>query len=255
MGGEAMTSLARADGAQLAFEHFEGDGPGILFLSGFNSNMQGDKALFLDAWCREQGRQFTRFDYFGHGESSGDFTQGTIGRWIEDAVSVLDQVCTGPQLLVGSSMGGWIMLQLALARPERIVALVGIAPAPDFTEAMIDGGLSPEQRLQLELSGFCDIENCYDDGEPYTISRNLLEEGSRHCLLHADEIAIEVPLRILHGQRDDDVPWERSLLLADKLASSDVEIQLVKDGDHRLSRAHDLERLQRTLQTLLQQVA
>lgn len=250
-----MSSLVQADGEQLAFEHTDGDGPGILFLSGFNSNMQGDKALYLDSWCREQGRQFTRFDYFGHGQSSGDFTQGTIGRWLEDAVSVLDQVCSGPQLLVGSSMGGWIMLQLALARPERILALVGIAPAPDFTEAMAEGGLSPEQRLQLELSGFCDIENCYDDGEPYRISRNLLEEGRQHCLLHRDEIAIDVPLRILHGQRDEDVPWERSLLLAEKLASTDVEIQLVKDGDHRLSQPHDLARLQRTLHALLQEVA
>ena len=174
---------------------------------------------------------------------------------MDDALAVLDEVTEGPQLLVGSSMGGWIMLQLALARPERLVGLVGVAPAPDFTEAMRNGGLSPEQMLQLELSGSCAIENCYDDGEPYHISAELLREGDRHCLLDRDSIAIELPLRILHGQRDDDVPWRQSLTLAEKLASSDVEIQLVKDGDHRLSRPTDLRRMQATIEDLLETLA
>ncbi len=245
--------LQRADGEQLAYHHQPGVSPGILFFAGFNSNMQGDKALALDAWCREQGRQFTRFDYFGHGESSGAFEDGTIGRWIEDALSVLDEIAEGPQILVGSSMGGWIMLQVALARPERVKALVGIAPAPDFTETMRAGRLSPEQMLQLELSGACEIENCYDDGEPYLISANLLDEGANHCLLPAAEIAIHCPVRILHGQQDADVPWERSLLLAEKLATPDVVLSFIKDGDHRLSRPGDLRRLVRTLESLLQQ--
>jgi len=243
--------LDRIDGEQVAYAHIEGQGPGILFLSGFNSNMQGDKALALDGWCRQNGRQYTRFDYQGHGASSGKFEDGTIGRWIDDAIAVLDEVASGPQLLVGSSMGGWIMLQVALARPERVVGLVGIAPAPDFTEAMRNGGLSPEQMLQLELSGSCGIDNCYDDGEPYHISRELLEEGSKHCLLNGQDIAIDLPVRLIHGQCDDDVPWERSLILAEKLASLDVEVQLVKSGDHRLSGPKDLARLQRTLETLL----
>ncbi len=248
-------NLPRPDGQQLAYEHLEGIGPGILFLSGFNSNMNGDKALFLDAWCRRAGRQFTRFDYLGHGASSGRFEDGTVGRWIEDATVILDQVTSGPQLLVGSYMGGWIMLQLALARPDRLAGLVGIAPAPDFTEAMRREVLSPEQLLQLELSGSCALENCYDDGEPYRISARLLEEGSAHCLLQRDSIAIELPVRILHGQRDPDVPWERSLLLAEKLASTDVEIRFVKDGDHRLSRPRDLARLQATIEDLLELVS
>ena len=205
-----MSILQRSDGETVAYEHVPGSEPGIMFLSGFNSNMQGDKALFLDAWCRERNRQYTRLDYQGHGQSSGAFEEGTIGRWIEDALAVLDEVTTGPQLLVGSSMGGWVMLQMALARPERVIGLVGIAPAPDFTRALADGGLSPEQMLQLELGGFCDIENCYDDGEPYRISRELLEEGDRHCLLEADSIAIKLPVRLLHGQCDEDVPWERA---------------------------------------------
>ncbi len=246
--------LQRNGGDHVAYEHVAGSGPGILFLSGFNSNMQGDKALFLHRWCRDTGRQFTRFDYQGHGDSSGRFEDGTIGRWISDALAVLDEVTEGPQLLVGSSMGGWIMLQLALARPERLVGLVGIAPAPDFTEAMRKGGLSPEQLLQLELSGSCAIENCYDDGEPYHISAELLEEGAQHCLLTGDSIPIDLPLRVLHGQCDPDVPWRQSLVLAEKLTSSDVEISLVKDGDHRLSRPRDLARLQTTIEDLLEVV-
>lgn len=247
--------LQREHGEHLACHHQEGRGPGIVFLSGFNSNMQGDKAMALDAWCREEGRQYTRFDYQGHGESSGRFEDGTIGRWIDDALAVLDEVTSGPQLLVGSSMGGWLMLHLALARPERVCALVGIAPAPDFTEALANGRLSPEQLLQLELSGSCAIDNCYDEGEPYHIASTLLEEGRQHCLLHRDEIAIHQPVRLLHGQRDDDVPWEQSLLLAEKLASDDVEVQLVKNGDHRLSRPRDLERLKRTIAYLLESLS
>ncbi|MEH6586558.1 MAG: alpha/beta hydrolase [Halioglobus sp.] len=239
--------LRRDDGEQVAYEHLEGSGPGVFFLSGFNSNMQGDKAMALDAWCRDAGRQFTRFDYQGHGQSSGEFENGTIGRWIDDALAVLDQVASGPQLLVGSSMGGWIMLQVALARPERVVGLVGIAAAPDFTEALGNGGLSPEQMLQLELSGSCAIDNCYDDGESYHISKRLLEEGRQHCLLNQASIAINLPVRLLHGQCDDDVSWERSVLLAQKLISDDVDLHLIKDGDHRLSRSSDLQRLIRAI--------
>ncbi|QFU75291.1 alpha/beta hydrolase [Halioglobus maricola] len=250
-----MSVLTCKDGATIAYEHSAGGGPGVVFLSGFNSNMQGDKALFLDEWCRNQGRQFTRFDYFGHGQSSGDFVDGTIGRWIDDALAVIDEVTEGPQLLVGSSMGGWLMLQVALARSERVLALVGIAAAPDFTDALAQGGLSPDQMLQMELSGQCAIENCYDDGEPYHISKQLLEEGAEHCLLTRSEIAIDVPVRLIHGQCDDDVPWERSLTLASSLVSQDVEVQLVKCGDHRLSRPEDLARLQRTLAALLEQVS
>jgi pimeloyl-ACP methyl ester carboxylesterase len=248
-------NLQRGDGEHIAYQHLPGSGPGILFLSGFNSNMQGDKAMALDAWCRDQGRQYTRFDYQGHGDSSGRFEDGTIGRWIEDGLAVLDEVTSGPQLLVGSSMGGWIMLHLALARPDRVCGLVGIAAAPDFTESMAKGGLSPEQLLQLELSGYCEIDNCYDDGEPYHIARALLDEGRQHCLLQRDEIAIEQPVRLLHGQCDADVPWKTSLLLAEKVASANVEIELVKDGDHRLSRPHDLERLKRTIGALLESMA
>lgn len=247
--------LARPDGHQLAYEHMAGTGPGIVFLGGFNSNMQGEKARALEHWCRQAGRQFTRFDYLGHGQSSGDFEQGTIGRWIDDALAVIDSVAGGPLLLVGSSMGGWIMLHAALARPQRVIGLVGIATATDFTEAMQQTVLSPEQLLQLELSGSCAIENCYDDGEPYIISSEMLSEGRRHCLLQREQIALDLPVRLLHGQRDPDVPWQHSLTLADKLSSEDVEVLLIKDGDHRLSRPRDLQRLRQCIDELLGSLA
>lgn len=242
--------LTLGDGSRIAYSHRQGKSPGILFCAGFNSNMQGEKALALEAWCRDTGRQFTRFDYSGHGESSGRFEEGTIGRWRDDTLAVLDQVCEGPQIVVGSSMGGWIMLLVAQARPGRICALTGIAAAPDFTEALWSDGLSATQLQSLDDSGVCEIENCYDDGEPYRISRRLLEEGREHLLLQRD-IAVQVPVRLLHGQQDEDVPWQHALTIAQRLASVDVEVHLVKSGEHRLSSPADLELLIRTLDSLL----
>lgn len=235
-------TLAVADGHEIVYNHLPGDTPGVMFCSGFNSDMQGTKAVALEAWCKERGRQFTRFDYFGHGQSSGDFVDGTIGRWRDDALAVLDQVTTGPQCIVGSSMGGWIMLLVALARAERVAALVGVAAAPDFTERMRESGLSQEQRQDLSDTGFCDIPNCYDDGMPYRISANLLAEGSNHLLLEKP-IKLDVPLRLIQGQLDEDVPWQTALTIAERATTDDVEVTLVKNGDHRLSETADLERL------------
>jgi pimeloyl-ACP methyl ester carboxylesterase len=241
--------LSLPDGSRLAYSHHAGSGPGILFCSGFNSDMQGTKAVALDAWCREQGRQFTRFDYFGHGRSSGAVEEGCIGRWRDDTLAVLDAVTSGPQLLVGSSMGGWIMLLVALQRPQRLCGLLGLAAAPDFT-ARLEASLSAQQRQQLAASGYADLPNCYDDGQPYRIGRHMLEEGAAHLVLER-EIPLQLPVRLIHGQRDEDVPWALSLTLAQRLRSDDVEVQLVKNGDHRLSEPVDLQRLVRTLQQLL----
>ncbi len=246
-----MNRLERPDGEYVAYEHIPGKGPGILFCAGFNSNMQGDKALALEAWCREQGRQFTRFDYFGHGDSSGRFEDGTIGRWRDDTVAVLDEVTEGPQVIVGSSMGGWMMLLAALARPDSVLALLGIAAAPDFTEGLRNGGLDDRQREQLASSGCFEIENCYDDGEPYRISGQLLEEGRQHLLLTQESLPLDLPVRLIHGQCDPDVPWQHALTLAGALAGDDVEVQLVKGGEHLLSEPADLRRLLRTLEALL----
>lgn len=243
--------LVVGDGHEIAYSHQPGLTPGIIFCSGFNSDMRGAKAEALAQWCLDSGRQFTRFDYLGHGQSSGKFVDGTIGRWRDDALAVLDEITTGPQVMIGSSMGGWIMLLAALARPERIVALVGIAAAPDFTEQMRETRLSAEQLRDLSNEGFCDLPNCYDDGEPYRISMSLLDEGQNHLLLDKP-IPIACPVRLLQGQLDEDVPWQHALAIAESITSDDVEVTLIKSGDHRLSEPVDLDRLLAVIERLLQ---
>lgn len=245
--------LTREDGHRIAYRHSTGKQPGVLFLTGFKSDMEGGKALALEAYCAERGHAFTRFDYTGHGESDGVFEDGTIGEWASDAVRVLDEVTEGPQILVGSSMGGWVMLLAALARPDRVTGLVGIAAAPDFTRDLIPDRLTEEQKTSLTETGYCDIPNCYDDMEPYRIGKTLLDEGDAHILLDA-EIPLDIPVRLIHGLLDEDVPWQTALKIMDKLKSADVEIQFVKSGDHRLSSDADIARLTRTVGALLEGV-
>lgn len=247
----APSILTRNDNSMIAYRHTTGKEPGVLFLTGFKSDMQGGKATALESYCIQLGHAFTRFDYFGHGESSGAFEDGTIGRWAEDAVAVLDQVTSGPQILVGSSMGGWIMLLAALARPDRVAGLVGIAAAPDFTRDLIPPALSPDQLKALDTHGYCDIPNCYDDQEPYRIRKSLLDEGDSHLLLTGD-IDLHVPVRLIHGMLDADVPWRTALSIMERLKSEDVEVQFVKAGDHRLSEDRDIARLTRTVGALLE---
>ncbi|MCZ6637036.1 MAG: alpha/beta hydrolase [Alphaproteobacteria bacterium] len=245
--------LTRDDGATIAYYRNQGKSPGVVFLTGFKSDMTGGKALALEELCQSRGQAYLRFDYFGHGQSSGAFEDGTIGRWEDDTVCALDQLTEGPQVLVGSSMGGWIMLLAALARPDRVAGLVGTAAAPDFTEGLASAPPTPEQRQQLETEGFAEIPNCYEDEEPYKITKALLEDGINHLLLN-DEIPLDCPVRLIHGTNDEDVPWETSLMTADKLRSQDVETLFVKNGDHRLSEPHDLDRLCKTVARLLDQL-
>ncbi len=233
----AIHSLDRA-GTTIAYRSSPGVGPGLVFLTGFRSDMGGIKAVALERWARDQGRAFIRFDYHAHGQSSGDWADGSIGRWRDDALAVLDQLTEGRQILVGSSMGGWIALLLARARPDRVAGLMGIAPAPDFTERMIRPRLTAAQRDALESQGRFIAPSSYDP-EGYPITRHLLEEAKAHLLLPGP-IPIRCPVRLLHGQRDPDIPWRTSLDLADALESPDVQVTLVKDGDHRLSRDADI---------------
>jgi pimeloyl-ACP methyl ester carboxylesterase len=216
------------------------------------SDMSGTKAIALEDYCREKELNFLRFDYFGHGDSSGDFADGTIGRWAEDAVAVLDQLTEGPQILVGSSMGGWIMLLAALARPARIAGLIGIAAAPDFTEDLMWEAFSPEIRDEILNQGRYERPSVYGD-DPYVITRNLIEDGRRNLLLR-DVIPIRCPVRLLQGMADDDVPWKTALRLAGALESDEVEVTLVKKGDHRLSEPQDLRRLFRALDEMLEKI-
>lgn len=211
--------------------------------------MTGTKATFLDEFCGARGICYVRFDYSGHGASSGRFEDGTIGRWAEDAIAVIDGATEGKLILVGSSMGGWIMLLAALARPDRVAALVGLAPAPDFTEALIWRGLSDDERDRLIRIGRLETPSAYSD-QPAIITRALVEEGRRHLLLSAP-IGLGCPVRLLHGMADPDVPYRLSLELAERIAGQDVRVTLIKNGDHRLSRADDLALLAATIEDLL----
>ncbi|HYM04296.1 MAG TPA: alpha/beta hydrolase [Stellaceae bacterium] len=246
-----VSILTREDGATIAYRRGAGKGPGVMFLGGFMSDMTGTKARRLDAFCAARGQAFLRFDYFGHGASSGDFADATIGRWKADVLAALDRLTDGPQILVGSSLGGWLMLLAALARPEKVAGLVGIAAAPDATEDLMWPRFPPEMRERLMRDGAARLPSQYSpDG--YLFTRQLIEEGRRHLLMRAP-IAIDAPVRLLHGMRDPDVPWQTSLALAERLASRDVEVTLVKDGDHRLSGDNDLSLLTRTVAALIDQ--
>jgi YD repeat-containing protein len=241
--------LSRGDGATIAYHRRAGKGPGIIFLGGFMSDMTGTKARTLDAWCAARGQAFLRFDYFAHGASSGAFADATIGRWRDDVLAVLDELTQGPQILVGSSLGGWMMLLAAVARPERVAALVGIAAAPDATEDLMWQRFPADIREAIRRDGAVRLPSDYD-AQGYLITATLIDDGRRHLVMR-QPIAIERPVRLLHGMQDPDVPWQTSLALADRLTGGDVEVTLIKDGDHRLSRARDLDLLQRTIATLL----
>jgi pimeloyl-ACP methyl ester carboxylesterase len=210
--------------------------------------MNGTKAQAVAAWAARKGRGSLRFDYFGHGASSGDFRKGTISRWRDDALAVLDAIAPGPLLLVGSSMGGWLALLVALARRPRVRALVGIAAAADFTETLMWQAMTQDERATLMRDGRLIVPSAY--GEPYPLTRALIEEGRRHLLLAAP-IRLACPVRLLHGQQDADVPWETALRLAERIEGTDVQVTLVKDGEHRLSRPQDLALLGRTVGALL----
>jgi pimeloyl-ACP methyl ester carboxylesterase len=224
----------------------KGSAPGLFWLGGFNSDMQGTKALALDAWAAEHGRACVRFDYSGHGESGGAFIDGTIGRWLEESVAVFEQFCVGPQVVIGSSMGGWMALLLARQIAKRegsrasLAGLVLIAPAPDFTEQLMWNGFSPEVRNEIETQGLWLRPSQY--GAPYPITRVLIEEGRNHLLL-GSAIDVGCPVRILQGAQDPDVPWQHAFALAHRLPSDDVVLTVIQDGDHRLSRPQDIARI------------
>lgn len=240
------TYLTNTDGTKLAYCKTEGQGPGVIFLGGFCSDMSGTKAMHLEEECKRLGRAYVRFDYFGHGISDGEFIDGTLGRWLDDVLRVIDDLTTGPQILVGSSMGGWLMLLAALRRPERIHALVGIAAAPDFLEDFTR--LSDEQLESLKTKGMCYVPSGIE-GKPYAISAKLLVEAKIHYLLK-DDISINCPIRLLQGMRDADVPWKKAVQIAERITSKDVNITFVKEGDHRLSSPEQLTLLADTVKSL-----
>lgn len=242
------------DGASIAYHHLPATGnenaPGVLFCCGFMSDMGGSKALALEAWARGAGVALTRFDYQGHGESSGRFEDGTIGMWAEDAAAVLERVCARPTVVVGSSMGGWIALLLAKRRPDLVAALVGVAAAPDFTEELMWDLFDDRVRATIMRHGVWMRPSDYPEYDAQPITRALIEDGRNQRVLRGD-LPFFGPVRLLHGQRDPDVPWETSLRLAAHIASDDTRVTLIKDGDHRLSRPRDLALLLRTVSELV----
>ena len=240
--------LKCADGETIAYLRRDGKAPTIVWFGGFKSDMTGTKAEALDCWAANAGHAFLRFDYFGHGRSSGDFRGGTITRWRNDALAIVDRLTTGPLVVVGSSMGAWLGLLAAQQRPQRIRALLLLAPAVDFTETLLWARLSPEIRDELAATGEWLRASAYDP-EPYPITRTLIEDGRNHLLLNAT-IRLDCPVRILQGMRDPDVPWTHAISLVERL-SGDAVLSLVKDGDHRLSRPQDLRRLTHSVEELI----
>jgi pimeloyl-ACP methyl ester carboxylesterase len=243
---------------RIAVRRLEGAAPGLFWLGGFKSDMKGTKAAALSQWAAAHGRACVRFDYSGHGESAGAFTDGTIGRWLEDSTAVFEAFCRGPQIVVGSSMGGWIALLLvqelkrrAAAKqgpPASIAGLVLIAPAVDFTEVLMWQRFPRKVKREIEETGVWARPSEYAD-EPYPITRQLIEDGRNHLLL-GGMIETGCPVRILQGVQDADVPWNHAVELVSRLAQDDVVLTLVKDGDHRLSRPEDIERLTGTIEEL-----
>ncbi|MBF9031384.1 alpha/beta fold hydrolase [Rhodobacterales bacterium HKCCE3408] len=228
----AQDFLEARTGRRIAYDRTDGEGPGVVFLGGFKSDKEGTKALFLEAWARESGRAFLRFDYSGHGASSGNFTDGAIGDWAEDAVEAISTLTEGPQVLVGSSMGGWISLLCARRIPERLAGLVTIAAAPDFTEDSMWAGFSDDQRAQLMDEGQVALPSDY--GEDYVITRRLIEEGRQNLVLRSP-LRLDVPVRMLQGTADADVEMSVALRLLDHLEGGDIRLTLVKGADHRFS--------------------
>lgn len=239
--GEISGFLPRPDGHRLAFRRIEGGGPCVVWFGGFASDLTGTKAQALADWAEGAGRSFVRFDYFGHGQSSGDFEAGTITRWRQDALAAVDELTAGETVIVGSSMGGWIACLAALARPARVKALVLVAPAADFTEKLIRPSLSAAARREIETAGVWRLPSSYQpQGTP--ITRALLEDGARWSILPGP-VGITAPVQVLQGGRDEDVPWRHALELFQALESQPAVFTLIKDGDHRLSRPQDLARL------------
>jgi pimeloyl-ACP methyl ester carboxylesterase len=240
-------------GTRIAYNKLSGKGPGVVFLGGFMSDKEGGKALALEAMCKAQGRAFVRFDYQGHGQTSGKFADGTIGLWAKDAVAVIDALTQGPQILVGSSMGGWISMLAAKARPGRVKGFVGIAAAPDFTVRMWNQEFDEATRQEVLAQGYM-MRPCDYGDDPYIITKALIDDGWANRVI-ASPLNLDIPVRLIQGTEDPDVPWQTAQRIADAITGENVEIILVPGGDHRLSRDIDLARLTRIVTTVADEIS
>ena len=245
---DTLNNLLTMDGEKIAYKMHKGDGPTLIWCGGLKSDMEGGKAVHLHAWAKHRGQAFIRFDYFGHGESSGDFTDGTISRWASDVNFVRQELAKGPVVLIGSSMGGWASLLAAIENPDDVKGLVLINPAPDFTEKLTVANWTEAQIKALENDGIVYEPSGYE--EPYAYSKALIEDGRNRQILDTP-IPLSCPIHILQGYEDNVVPWTYSKQLLDKLASDDVSYTLVKGGDHSLSRPTDLKLIETAIKQII----
>lgn len=252
-GGE-VDYLAPPGRERIAVSRLDGAQPGVIFFGGLRSDMTTVKALRVEAICRDLGRSCTRFDYSGHGLSSGRFEDGTISRWLADAEMVVEQAPGSRHVFVGSSLGGWLALLLAVKRPYLVASILGISAAVDFTEYVHDCLFLDEQREQLATRGLVEIPDCRG-GSPFAIAKDLIEDGRKHLLLKQNLIPIECPIRLINARNDRDIPWDTGLKLAEKLQTNDVQVTIIKDGAHQLDRPSDLKVLKSTLVCLLSQTS
>lgn len=242
--------LTTPQGHKIAYHKTKGIAPGVVFLGGFKSDMDGTKAIYLEQWARENGREFLRLDYSGHGHSSGDFTQGSIGEWAEDAIAAIAALTDGPQVLVGSSMGGWIAMLVIRALPEKIAGLVGIAAAPDFTEDGYWANFSQEQQDIVRSDGQIELPSEYSD-EPYIITRKLIEDGRNQLVLRSP-LTFAFPVRLMQGTADDAVAMSVPLRIVEHATGADVRLTLVKDADHRFSTPDCLQMIEGAIAEVLE---
>ena len=243
--------LTTPQGRRIAYHQTDGSGPGVVFLGGFMSDMDGTKAVHLEQVCKSQGRAFLRFDYSGHGQSSENFTDGCIGDWATDAIEAISALTTGPQILVGSSMGGWISLLACKQMPDRIAGLLTIAAAPDFTEDSMWAGFTDAQRTEIMDQGAIKIPSDYDD--PYTITRKLIEDGRENLVLR-DPLHLPFPVRFLQGTHDADVDQSVAIRLLNHATGPDMRLVMLKDGDHRFSDPAALQLIEDALTNIIQQL-
>lgn len=244
-----MVSYLETEFGRIAYHKTEGAGPGVVFLGGFKSDMEGTKAIYLEDWAKANNRAFLRLDYTGHGQSSGDFLNGSIGEWARDAVAAIVELTDGPQRLVGSSMGGWISLLVYKAVPEKVAGFVGIAAAPDFTEDSMWEGFDADQQAALQEGGQVALPSEYSD-EPYIITRKLIEDGRNQLVLRSP-LNMQIPVHLLQGTADTDVDISVALQLLSHMKGENIRLTLVKDADHRFSNPENLELLKQTVETIL----
>ncbi len=238
------------DGLSIAYHFLPGKQPTLIFMPGFFSHMQGTKALWLEKCCRERGQAYVRFDYRGHGDSDGKFEDGTVSDWLNDTLLVLDRIAVPPVVAVGSSMGGWISLRAAQERPDTLTGMVGVATSPDFTQSIWEERMNENQRREMNRKGFIRQPSEYREN-PVVITKNLIEDGKQHLLLHHDHLHINIPVCLIHGKKDSDVHWQKSQALQKKIGGERCELILVPEGEHRLSRQQDLELIDRKVQEII----